>query len=267
MGELLLLIGTSYNLLLVAICCRLLDERFSVWRAICCSFASALCSVVIENALLCILVSFILLLAAFTSKKRLLLKGLYLLTATFLLGGMLTAVESYATTTIQFYALLLIASLLFLLFITAILQKAHMQLLVKRYCIHCVVQIEGKAVATTGFLDTGNQSIEPLTGRPVHFATLELLMSMPQLRQSIQSWSNTKPNDFSMFHASFHKRLRPIFVDTVVGKELVLAIRCTVLINEHALEEQYVVFVQQPLQFRPDVQLVLNAAVLQYVKK
>ena len=101
---------------------------------------------------------------------------------------------------------------------------------------------------------------------PVHYATIELLQQLPAMQNGFQLWNSEKPRDLSMFPPNVRADLCPLFVNTVEARSLVLAWRCTVIVEKQRLENQYVVFVHQPFQFRQQVHIILNAAVLKHLK-
>ena len=264
-GELLLLFSTLYNILLVVVCCRLLNERPRMRRTIAYSFLSGCCSVLIPVPIIASIIGFGVLVNAFHGKNRL-RKALYLLVITCLLGGMLTALQTYATTSFSYYSVVMIVVLLAALLLGQLLEKLYMRQLLTRYEQRCTLIIAGHEIDTIGFIDTGNQSTEPLSGRAVHFASVDVLDELPELKYAFMQWCPDRADDVSQFPTSIRKQLCSFYVTTVEQQSLILALCCTLMIENECLEQQYIVFVQQPLQFRHQVQIILNASVISHIK-
>ena len=193
-------------------------------------------------------------------------KVIYLLLATFLLGGMLTAFQAYATSTALYYLVTITICFIFVFFIILILQRMHLKLLMNKLCVPCELQIKKQTFTCKGFIDTGNQSLEQLSQRPVHFASIDVLQSWHEVYEGIQKWDIERPHDFSMLPQYLHDELAPIFVHTIATKELVLAFKCSLVLDDLTLDRQYVVFTRQPLQFHQHIDVVLNAAVCKHLK-
>ncbi|MER1998627.1 MAG: sigma-E processing peptidase SpoIIGA [Lysinibacillus sp.] len=247
------------------VCSRLLDERVKIWRACTASFMSSCCTVFIPTPIIATIAAFLVLQLAFTRQRRM-LKMFYVLLSTALLGGMFSALQTYATTTMSYVTGSIVVVMLFALVMLQIVERLYVQQLLKRYVVKCELRIADERLQCVGFIDTGNQSVEPLSGRAIHFAHIELLAPLTEIKNAYKQWDASMPNDVSMFPKHLHKQLQPLYVTTVEQQILVLAIRCAVRLEDVTLESQYVVFVEQPFQFRQQVQVVLNASVIKNIK-
>lgn len=211
------------------------------------------------------LIAFVILLQAFTKGRRWQKAG-YLLVASLLLGGMFTALQTYATTNLHYFIGVAIVIVISLSIFIQFIRRLTLQQLLRRYEVSCELVFDRYKLTCQGFIDTGNQSIEPFSGRAIHFASIELLNVDPQLQSAFLLWDDKKPDDVSMFPQHLQQQFTPIYVTTIDGKSLVLALNCTVVIEQRPLSEQYVVFVQQTFQFRQQVHVILNASVIQTIK-
>lgn len=167
----------------------------------------------------------------------------------FLLGGMLTVLQSYATTKIEYVIGLALMLVIFTSFFVAFLRRLHMQQLVKRYEVQCELCILQQQLQCVAFVDTGNQSIEPISGQAIHYATIQLLATLPSLQQGFLQWDAEKPFDLSMFPKQIRRLLHPVSITTIEKRSLVLACSCSLIVNQQRLAQQFVVFIQEPLQF------------------
>lgn len=264
-GELLLVFNTCINILIIIVCCRLLDERVIIWRTCITSFLSSCCTVFILSPIIATISAFIVLQLAFTNNRRP-LKIFYVLISTALLGGMFSALQTYATTTPSYFTGAIVVVTVFAVIMLQIVERLYVQQLLKRYVVKCELHIAEEMLSCVGFIDTGNQSVEPLSGRAIHFAHIGLLTPHVRLEDAFKRWDANVPDDVSMFPKALHKQLCPLYVTTVEKRVLVLALRCAVKVEAVTLEPQYVVFVEQPFQFRQQVQVILNAAVIKNIK-
>ncbi|AMW98345.1 MULTISPECIES: sigma-E processing peptidase SpoIIGA [Rummeliibacillus] len=85
----------------------------------------------------------------------------------------------------------------------------------------CKVQLGEIDVSLKCFIDTGNTTVEPLSGRPVHFVRYQAIeQSMPEhLKIALHNWDVNDPYNLDMFPNEYKKKVAVIPITTVQEKK------------------------------------------------
>ncbi len=230
-GEWLVLINTLYNLAILTFTAKVTRVHVKNTRLLVSSICSSLIAVIGGQMLMTILLSFIVLIGiAFQFKIRSFQKqGPIVLVATIVIGGLLTALQPYLKN----------LSVIHLIVICLLLAIGYLAVFYKQWGFVKLERISGQFVFDTtlrifdvmiplsAFVDTGNQCIEPLSGKPVHFVSYTALRPhLPvEIRKGLSEWQETDPYDVSMFSADYQRLIRFIHVNTVQQQAVVLGFR------------------------------------------
>lgn len=269
-GEWLVLISTMFNYLLLRFTQDVTRAVGKKWRLLLSAFVSSVIAIGFYPSKLALIVSFFVLIGtAFQYKRAFLIKqGFVLLCATFLLGGLLNVVQTYAVMNLKgsyFFIIVVIASLSLLLIKNRwfSLWKDNLQQKFKTKCdihfLHC-------DLALTAFIDTGNECIEPISRQPVHFLSLKATkQALPELfLQALNDWNQEEPFNISMFPKNVLRTIRFVSITTVQQKSVyVLAFRCDKLtLNDQTFEGHYIVFTQNDAKFPQQADIILHFSML-----
>ncbi|MEK5231033.1 sigma-E processing peptidase SpoIIGA [Lysinibacillus sp. FSL K6-0232] len=230
-GEWLVLINTLFNLAILMFTVRVTGVVVKHSRLLMSSICSSLVAVIGGQTLWTTVLSFLLLIGiAFQFKLRSFQKqGPIVVTATIVIGGLLTALQPYLKN-------LAVAHFIMICFVLAVANLVlfykqwgfvKLERLSGQFVFDTTLKIFGAAIPLSAFVDTGNQAIEPLSGKPVHFVSYTALR--PHLpaafRKSLIEWQETDPYNVSMFAEDYQRYIRFIHVNTVQQQSVVLGFR------------------------------------------
>ncbi|AJK89081.1 sporulation protein [Lysinibacillus fusiformis] len=230
-GEWLVLINTLFNLAILTFTARVTGVLVKNSRLLMSSFCSSLVAVIGGQMLWTTVLSFILLIGiAFRFKIRSFQKqGPIVLTATIVIGGLLTALQ-------PFFKNLSATHFIMICFVLAVLNLVafykqwgfvKLERLSGQFVFETTLKIFGSLIPLSAFVDTGNQAIEPLSGKPVHFVSYTALSPhLPaDFRKSLVEWQETDPYNVSMFSEDYQRYIRFIHINTVQQQTVVLGFR------------------------------------------
>lgn len=230
-GEWLVLINTLFNLAILTFTARVTGVLVKNSRLLMSSFCSSLVAVIGGQMLWTTVLSFILLIGiAFRFRIRSFQKqGPIVLTATIVIGGLLTALQ-------PFFKNLSATHFIMICFVLAVLNLVafykqwgfvKLERLSGQFVFETTLKIFGAIIPLSAFVDTGNQAIEPLSGKPVHFVSYTALSPhLPaDFRKSLIEWQETDPYNVSMFSEDYQRYIRFIHINTVQQQTVVLGFR------------------------------------------
>lgn len=230
-GEWLVLINTFFNLAILTFTARVTGVLVKNSRLLMSSFCSSLVAVIGGQMLWTTILSFILLIGiAFRFRIRSFQKqGPIVLTATIVIGGLLTALQ-------PFFKKLSATHFIMICFVLAVLNLVafykqwgfvKLERLSGQFVFDTTLKIFGAIIPLSAFVDTGNQAIEPLSGKPVHFVSYTALSPhLPaDFRKSLIEWQETDPYNVSMFSEDYQRYIRFIHINTVQQQTVVLGFR------------------------------------------
>ncbi|MFU8646321.1 sigma-E processing peptidase SpoIIGA [Lysinibacillus sp. RSDA_15] len=230
-GEWLVLINTLFNLAILTFTARVTGVLVKNSRLLMSSFCSSLVAVIGGQMLWSTVLSFILLIGiAFRFKIRSFQKqGPIVLTATIVIGGLLTALQPYLKN-LSANHFIMICFVLAVLNLVAFYKQwgfVKLERLSGQFVFDTTLKIFGSIIPLSAFVDTGNQAIEPLSGKPVHFVSYTALS--PHLPadfcKSLVEWQETDPYNVSMFSEDYQRYIRFIHINTVQQQTVVLGFR------------------------------------------
>lgn len=230
-GEWLVLINTLFNLAILKFTARVTGVLVKNSRLLMSSFCSSLVAVIGGQMLWTTVLSFILLIGiAFHFKLRSFQKqGPIVLTATIVIGGLLTALQPFLKNLSAVHFIMICFFLAVLNLIAFYKQWGFVKLerLSGQFVFDTNLKIFGVTIPLSAFVDTGNQAIEPLSGKPVHFVSYTALRPhLPaDFRKSLVEWQETDPYNVSMFTEDYQRYIRFIHVNTVQQQTVVLGFR------------------------------------------
>lgn len=136
------------------------------------------------------------------------------------------------------------------------------------YVVDCILYFLGNTYNLKGFIDTGNQCIEPISGKPVHFLSYKAIQEQlaEQLKEGLQTWNEQNPYELSMFPSNLQSKIRIVLL-TTVQKETskVLAFRIDQLLipaTNKQFNGHYIVFTKNDAKFPQSSQIILNVQTL-----
>lgn len=137
------------------------------------------------------------------------------------------------------------------------------------YVVQCILEFLGERISLKGFIDTGNQCIEPISGKAVHFISFkEVEEYLPiEFKEGLLKWSEKDPYNLSMFPKEVQSKIRMVFLATVQQESSkVLAFRFNKMLVSGKIEkeliEQYIVFTKNNAKFPQKAQIILNVQTL-----
>ncbi|WP_369380757.1 sigma-E processing peptidase SpoIIGA [Lysinibacillus fusiformis] len=230
-GEWLVLINTLFNLAILTFTARVTGVLVKNSRLLMSSFCSSLVAVIGGQMLWTTVLSFILLIGiAFRFKIRSFQKqGPIVLTATIVIGGLLTALQPFLKN-LSATHFIMICFVLAVLNLVAFYKQwgvVKLERLSGQFVFETTLKIFGSLIPLSAFVDTGNQAIEPLSGKPVHFVSYTALSPhLPaDFRKSLVEWQETDPYNVSMFSEDYQRYIRFIHINTVQQQTVVLGFR------------------------------------------
>lgn len=230
-GEWLVLINTLFNLAILTFTARVTGVLVKNSRLLMSSFCSSLVAVIGGQMLWTTVLSFILLIGiAFRFKIRSFQKqGPIVLTATIVIGGLLTALQPFLKNLSATHFIMICFVLAVLNLVAFYKQWGFVKLerLSGQFVFETTLKIFGALIPLSAFVDTGNQAIEPLSGKPVHFVSYTALSPhLPaDFRKSLVEWQETDPYNVSMFSEDYQRYIRFIHINTVQQQTVVLGFR------------------------------------------
>ncbi|MGE7985910.1 sigma-E processing peptidase SpoIIGA [Lysinibacillus fusiformis] len=230
-GEWLVLINTLFNLAILTFTARVTGVLVKNSRLLMSSFCSSLVAVIGGQMLWTTVLSFILLIGiAFRFKIRSFQKqGPIVLTATIVIGGLLTALQPFLKnlSATHFIMICLVLAVLNLVAFYKQWGFVKLERLSGQFVFDTNLKIFGALIPLSAFVDTGNQAIEPLSGKPVHFVSYTALSPhLPaDFRKSLIEWQETDPYNVSMFSEDYQRYIRFIHINTVQQQTVVLGFR------------------------------------------
>lgn len=224
-GEVLILMNAIFNYVILSFANSICFLQQSKGRLLISAFLAGICIVIFGHHFLILIIVFILMITvAFGWQIRNWWKGaLMCFVAALFAGGLFTVFEPLWINT-SVFTLLLVSGIvatagLFLLKNRLLvargdtLQQSLMQL--------CELQLGEITVTLKCFIDTGNTTVEPLSGKPVHFVCYKAIEhSLPEnFKMALFQWNVNEPYDLEMFPEYFRKKVAVIPITTVQEKK------------------------------------------------
>lgn len=268
-AEWIFLFNVLLNIALLRFTQAITNQTISNWRMYTSAFCSAFIVIVFYGNVLMMFVSFVILIGiAFSFQWRsFVIQGGWLLVATFLAGGLLTAIQPYLWSGSFLVYILLCVCIVCSSFI--VMKKSWLmkiqQAVQRQYVTPCEVQLLGETLALQAYIDTGNECTEPLSQSPVHFISFQAVQTQlpEELRISLLQWTEQEPLSLDMFSTAFRKIIRIVPITTVQNRTvLVLAFRIKLLINGQTFTNHYVVFTKNDARFPQKAQMIAHVVVL-----
>lgn len=272
-GELLVLYNTLFNYFLLKFTQEITGLYVKRRRLFVSAFISGLVASIFYQSFIGAVVSFLLLVGiAFSFQIQTLLKqGTVLLAATFFLGGLLTSLLPF---------LLKQSDLTFFIFCSAIavlslsllhskwrsMTKERVQ---QSFVVDCELHLLNQTYSLKGFIDTGNECVEPLSGKPVHFVSYQAVAeNLPKdFHDGLLTWDEGNPYQLTMFPTIVYPKIRVLTLTTVQKeKSNVLAFRFDRLIlngnKKKEIFDEYVVFTRHDARYPQNAQMILHVLAL-----
>lgn len=263
-GEWLLLVNTLYNYMLLTFTATITDVRVAKIRLWTMAALSGLIGLLLYPSVLGVFISFLVLLPTFPIQATLYRQAGLLFIATFIVGGLLTAIQSYASNKYDMQVLWLSLAALVLIFLVR-RYRLRWQVRQNHFYTTCTIEFLGQQFSLAAFIDTGNTCIEPISALPVHFVSLQAMQAQlpPDFVQALMSWRQEAPYELHMFSKEIQKLLRVVPIQTVQGDTLALAFRTNgLLMDEQTVHGHYMVFTAKDAKFPKQVEIILHVSML-----
>ncbi|WP_431029399.1 sigma-E processing peptidase SpoIIGA [Lysinibacillus sp. LZ02] len=263
-GEWLLVVNTIYNYLLLSFTQTITNVRVTKIKLWIMATLSSLIGILLFPSIIGVFISFFILLLAFPIQTLLFRQAFVLFIATLVVGGLLTAIQSYASSKYNMLVLWVAFAALILFFLV---RHYRLQWIFRQNTFHtsCTLQFLGKSITLPAFIDTGNTCIEPISALPVHFVSLPAVKQQlaTDFVHALTSWKQDQPYELDMFSKDVQKRLRVVPIQTVQGDTLALAFRLeTLTIGEQTFYDHYIVFTAKDAKFPRQVDVILHVSML-----
>lgn len=268
-AEWILLFNFLVNIALLKFIETMTHSFIPIWRLLISAFCSALLAVVFYGHIGTIVICFIVLIGiAFSFRFTAYFKyGRWLILATILVGGLLTALQPLLFSNVYFVYILLgigIVCSSLLAFKFGWMKKLQ-QVVQQRFITPCSIQLNDEMWELVAYIDTGNECVEPISRAPVHFVAFDAVeQSMSEsLKAGLLAWDETQPYELSMFERSLQKRIRMVAISTVQQMTtLVPAFRITLNMHEQTYMNHYVVFTKNATKFPQQAHMIAHVSVL-----
>lgn len=272
-GELLVLYNTLFNYFLLKFTQEMTGLYVKRSRLILSAFCSGLVASIFYDSFIGAIVSFVLLIGlAFSFRIQTLLKqGTVLLIASFFLGGILTSLLPYLfnQSDITFFILCISVTVFSLTMIHSKWRKMMQEKVQDSFVVQCALELFGQTYHLKGYVDTGNECVEPLSGKPVHFLSFKAVAKhLPKdFHEALLKWDEKNPYELSMFPTIINTKVRILKLFTVQQENATaLAFRFDRLTIKNSatkeLFEQYIVFTKNDAKYPQDAQMILNVSAL-----
>ncbi|CAM5187462.1 Stage II sporulation protein GA (Sporulation sigma-E factor processing peptidase) OS=Ureibacillus acetophenoni OX=614649 GN=SAMN05877842_101387 PE=4 SV=1 [Ureibacillus acetophenoni] len=272
-GELLVLYNTLFNYFLLKFTQEITGLYVKRSRLIFSAFCSGLIASILHHSLLGAVLSFVILIGvAFSFNIQTLLKqGTVLFIATFFLGGLLTSLLPF---------LLNQSDILFFIFSTSIAfislsslhlkwRKMKQEKIQTSFVVDCELTLLQQSYHLRGFIDTGNECVEPMSQKPVHFLSYNAVSkNLPsEFHDALLKWDEKNPYQLGMFPTEVYPKIRMLTLSTVQKeKSTVLAFRFDRLkisgTTNKEIHDEYVVFTRNDVKYPQDAQMILHVLAL-----
>ncbi|MEL3960441.1 sigma-E processing peptidase SpoIIGA [Lysinibacillus endophyticus] len=272
-GELLVLYNTLFNYFLLKFTQEITGLYVKRSRLLLSAFCSGLIASIFYKSLLGALLSFIVLIGlAFSFRIQSLLKqGTVLFITTFFLGGVLTSILPFLLnqSKLTFFILSTAVAFLSLTTIHSKWRKMMQAKIQHSFVVDCELEIFKQKYCLKGFIDTGNECIEPLSGKPVHFLSYNAIANeIPkEINEALLAWDENNPYQLTMFPSFIYPKIRILSLSTVQKeRSTVLAFRFDRLkikgTTDKEIFEQYVVLTRHDARYPQNAQMILHVLAL-----
>lgn len=272
-GELLVLYNTLFNYFLLKFTKEITGLYVRKRRLLFSAFISGLVSSILYHTFIGAVASFLLLIGlAFSFRIQTLLKqGTVLLVATFFLGGLLTSLLPFLLrqSDLTFFIFCLSIAVLSLTFIHSKWRNMTKERLQQSFVVDCELELFQKTYSLKGFIDTGNECVEPISGKPVHFLSYQAVEDkLPkELKEGLLTWDDKNPYQLTMFPSFMYPKIRILILSTVQKEtSTALAFRFDRLILygnvKKEILDEYVVFTRHDARFPQNAQMILHVLAL-----
>lgn len=137
------------------------------------------------------------------------------------------------------------------------------------FVVDCDLQFLKKDYHIKGFIDTGNECMEPMSQKPVHFLSYYAVSNdLPSaFHDAILNWDEGNPYQLGMFPSDIYPKIRILTLSTVQKeKSTVLAFRFDRLkisgTTSKEIYDEYIVFTRNDAKYPQDAQMILHVLAL-----
>lgn len=271
-GEWLVLYNTVFNYVLLAFTSEVSGLNVRKSRLFLSAFISGLFVVLFRGFFGSSFVSFFLLIAlAFGLRlNELIRRGVVVWIAALFLGGCLLLLQpllhNLSSTSFLIVGGLVASAALYLFYRSWHSEKQ--QRLEASFVLSTKLIINEVEVPLSGYVDTGNVCVEPLSGKPVHFVSYQAIMEyLPtEWRGGLETWNERNPFEVSMLPSNLKKRIRFIQLATVQEEQTIaLGIRFEKWFLEQpnqSLTSEYIVLTKNASKFPKNTEAILHVSAL-----
>ncbi|MEK9197689.1 sigma-E processing peptidase SpoIIGA [Ureibacillus sp. 179-F W5.1 NHS] len=272
-GELLILYNTLFNYFLLKFTQEITGLYVKRSRLLLSAFCSGFIAAIFYQTLFGAVLSFIVLIGlAFSFRLQSLLKqGTVLFITTFFLGGVLTSLLPFLLnqSEVAFFILCIAIAFLSLTTIHTKWRNMMQEKIQHSFVVDCDLELFKKTYRLKGFIDTGNECIEPISGKPVHFLSYTAISKeLPSdFQEALLTWDDKNPYQLKMFPTYVYPKVRVLSLSTVQQeRSLVLAFRFDKLKISGSVSkeivDQYVVLTRNDARYPQDAQMILHVLAL-----
>ena len=268
-AEWVLLFNFLVNIALLKFIEAMTHSKIGLWRLLISAFCSAMIALLMYGNIVSVFVCFVVLIGiAYSFHIPALLKyGRWLVVATLLVGGLLTALQPLLFSRAYIVYILLsvcivCSSLLALKFGW---MKKLQQVVQLRFVTPCTVFFNEEPWELIAYIDTGNECVEPISRAPVHFIAYDAVQAfLPEsLKRGLLTWDETRPYELTMFAVPIRKCMRMVAISTVQQTTTIVpAFRVKLFIHDHMYVDHYIVFTKNATKFPQNAHVIAHVSVL-----
>lgn len=224
-AEVMIAINTLFNFSMLSFTNKICTYRISFKRLLLSSIIGGVIVTVLGDSLMMIVLSFVTMTAWAFGWRMLEWKRAASITAIAALfaGGLLTALQPFLSSASSYYFVMIACILCYLglHFFQVKWMDGKVNAMNVQLTHQSTLEFFGRSIALKTFIDTGNTSTEPLSGKPVHFVAFEAVKHAidEDLIQSLLQWDHESPTRVSHFPEQYRSSIRLIRLSTIQKKE------------------------------------------------
>ncbi|MBK3494473.1 sigma-E processing peptidase SpoIIGA [Viridibacillus sp. YIM B01967] len=223
-GEVILALNTIFNYIILSFTNNIGTLQVSRKRLLISALIGACIVVFIGQSILPMVLAFVVMtISAFGFRfMKWFRSAVVCIVAALFAGGLLTALEplfSYMPT-VYFASTSSVIAVAGLVLLQNRWTVSKQQSLERGLVLETTMTFQGNSWQLSGFIDTGNSCIEPLTGRAVHFIAWHAMEARidDALKNALLSWQASNPYKLTMFPKELQSKLTVIRFATVQEK-------------------------------------------------
>lgn len=259
-------ISTIYQLILLRFVHHYISEMRSIQMQIIACIVSSFIAQCFTTHFISIGISFIVFILLAFPKKLFFKASVTCLFVAFFVGGMLFVVNENIAISGQRTLILFIATTIIGLY--AIFRKGKTlktETVQRKFVLQVKIELFDIQLMVDGFVDSGNECVEVLSGSPVHFIKYEEIAMYLEasFHSALHQWNAKEPYNVRMFNEIIQTQIRFVSLRTINNPHhIVLAFRGKITVENEPTQSCYFVLIKGREKFPGNAQMLLHASML-----